>query len=371
MSQPRPIRVAHVIFALGVGGLETGLINVIRRLQRPEFEHHVFCMKELGPNQEPAEEAGAETTLVGSMEGSNRFIILRLRKLFRKWRPDVVHTRNFGALDAVIAARLARVPVVVHGEHGWDVPDIDGSDPRRRRIRGLLSRFIDHYVTVSNHLEHWLLEHHRGRFAGKVQTIHNGTQIDRFLKLGGVPIGDDPVVATVGRLAAVKDQRSLIEAFSPIAVDHPNARLEIFGDGPERASLEEAIAATACADRIALPGFSTDVDSVYARLRVFALPSLNEGISNTILEAMAAGLPVVATAVGGNPELVVDGETGRLVPSRDPAALAAALRSYVEDPELARKHGDAGRERARIHFSLDRMAEDYASMYRRLVERKR
>lgn len=361
----RPIRITHVVFALGVGGLETGLINLLRRLRAPDFEHQILCMKDLGANTEAAREAGASVELVGSLEGANRGIIWALRRRIRHFRPHIVHSRNFGTVDAILAARLAGVGRVIHGEHGWDVPDLYGTSRKRRLVRGVLSPLVRRYVTVSYKLADWLLEH-RGRFRGKITTIHNGVDLARYEQ---VPRPDRPPrhLGTVGRLAEVKDQVSLVRAFAALAEDHPAARLSIIGDGPVRPRLEEEIAATGCAERIALPGFRTDTDRVYGELDLFVLPSLNEGISNTILEAMASGLPVVASEVGGNPELVVPGETGSLFPAGDPVALERVLRGYLEDPERVAREGRAARRRAIAAFSLDRMAEEYARLYREVA----
>ena len=357
------IRIAHVVFGLGIGGLEKGVLTLVRGLDPERFEHGIFCMKTLGPNAEHARAAGARVELVGNVQGSNRLIILKLRRWFRRFRPHVVHTRNFGALDGVVAAWLARVPAIIHGEHGWDSPDPMGTSSRRRRVRRWLSPMIDRYVAVSDQINGWLSDH-GPRLARKVTTIRNGVDLDRFVSLCERP-ADRPVVTigTVGRLAPIKDHACLVSGFDAVADGFPAARLLIAGGGELENDLDMRVAEARHGSRMTLAGPVEDVDRIYRELDVFVLPSRNEGLSNTILEAMAAGLPTVATNVGGNPELVVDGETGVLIPPRRPDLLAEAVRGYLADPERARAHGRAARRRAEKHFSLERMCGGYARLY--------
>jgi glycosyltransferase involved in cell wall biosynthesis len=159
----------------------------------------------------------------------------------------------------------------------------------------------------------------------------------------------------------------LIQAFAQVRAQHPAALLVVAGDGPCRAELERVAAGLGQRDHVRLLGNRDDIPTVMSALDVFVLPSIAEGISNTILEAMATGLPVVATRVGGNPELVEEGVGGALVPRSDPGALAAAIAAYTGDAELRRRHGQASRQRAIGHFSLERMAQAYANLYTALA----
>jgi len=358
-----PLRIAHVVHGLGVGGLETGLVNLISNLDPARFEHAVFCMKTLGPNAEKLKALGVPVEQVGREDSRNRLIILALARRFRGFRPHIVHTRNFGSVDGIIAARLARVPAVIHGEHGWDTADPQGTSPRRRRIRRLLSPMVTRYVCVSEHLGRWL-SGHGPRIGAKITVIHNGVDLERFQALPRPRPPDGCFrIGTVGRLAPVKDQQCLLEAFDLLAAEHPRAHLVIAGGGELRESLTRRAQASPFAERIRLPGEIRDVPALLGSLDLFVLPSRNEGISNTILEAMAAGLPVVATDVGGNPELVRPEITGTLVPAGDPGALARVLAAYLNDPELGATRGRAGRERVGERFSLRRMISAYADLY--------
>jgi sugar transferase (PEP-CTERM/EpsH1 system associated) len=284
-----------------------------------------------------------------------------------------VHTRNLAALEASLPAALARVPVRIHGEHGRDVGDLDGSSVRHRRLRRLYRPFVQHYVALSRDLERYLVDA-VGVAPARVSQIYNGVDVQRFApaasRVRDCPFqsADEWLVGTVGRLQAVKDQVSLAHAFVRAARMQGGERLRLVvaGDGPLRAPVEAVLRDAGLSARAWLCGERADVPDILRSLDLFVLPSLAEGISNTILEAMATALPVVATAVGGNPELVLVDRTGTLVPAADPDALARAIAAYAADPARARAHGAAGRERALARFSLERMVQDYQALYERL-----
>lgn len=361
------IHVVHVLDSLAIGGMENGVVNVINAA-RHGLRHTVVTMTADGPLSDRLP-AGVAVHCVAKRAGIDLRAIARLARLFRRLRPDVVHSRNWGAFDAVVAARLAGVRAVVHGEHGREASDPLGLNARRNRIRRVLGPLVSRFVTVSFDLRRWLVGT-VGIPAGKVLTIHNGVDTARFSdgdptearRTLGLP-ADAPVIGTVGRLDPVKDQAGLLAAFAAFPDSPSGPRLAIVGEGPCRQMLESEIARLHLTGRAHLCGERRDIPSVLKAFDVFALPSRAEGISNTILEAMATGLPVVATDVGGNPELVEPDVTGRLVPAADPAALETALRSYVSDPYLRAQHGKAGRERVLQHFSLERMAQAHTDLY--------
>ena len=309
---------------------------------------------------------------LGKRPGHDPRSFLRLVKLLRKVRPAIVHSRNWATFDAILAARLAGVRVVIHGEHGRDITDPEGRNKRRNRIRRLLSPLVTHFATVSRDLEEWLC-HEVGLPAHKVSTIRNGVDLARFARSDrpaarvklGLPV-DAVIVGTVGRLDPVKDQAALVRALAALLPSHPWAFLTITGAGPCHEGLMRLVAELGIGPRVRLLGESSDVPAVLGAMDLFVLPSIAEGMSNTLLEAMAAGLPVVATRVGGSPELVEDGITGRLVPRQDLDALRQAIAGYLDDPHLRALHGKASRQRAAESFGLDRMRDAYLSLYRRL-----
>jgi sugar transferase (PEP-CTERM/EpsH1 system associated) len=368
----------QVVPSLRVGGLEKVVLRLVESLGEP-FEHIVVTPSGDGPlgRQFPR---GVRVIPMAEQHPSDKWNAIRMARLFRTLRPDIVHSRNFTCIDAVIGARLAGVPVVVHGEHGRDASDPEGKNRVRRGLRRLYSPLVTEFVTVSRDLARWLVEDVRVP-ARKVTHICNGVDTDRFRPadasvadareaarraLGVAP--GPTLVGTVGRLDPVKDHVGLIRAFAD-GLSGKHAVLAIVGDGPTRGQLESLVRELSLGDRVRLVGEHEDVPLLLRGLDVFVLPSIGEGISNAILEAMASGLPVVATRVGGNPELVDDGVTGRLIPARSTDALVEAIRAYVDDPARARRHGAAARERALREFSLDGMLARYTDLYVRHLDR--
>jgi sugar transferase (PEP-CTERM/EpsH1 system associated) len=369
-SDPRPL-IAHVLFRFDVGGLENGVVNLINRLPAHKWRHAVIALDEVVPAF-AARLARDDVNLLSLHKPAGHLwpMYPRVARVLRELRPAIVHTRNLAALEAAVPAWWAGVPVRLHGEHGWDAHDVEGASPRYRRVRKLFRPFVHRYIALSDQIAGYL-DRRVGIGASRITRIYNGVDLARFAPRGAgasraaLPFsGDDVfVIGCVGRMQAVKDHLTLVRAFISLAAQHAAARLVIVGDGPTRAAALEALRNAGLADRAWLPGTRNDVPELMRSFDVFVLPSLSEGISNTILEAMAVGLPVVATRVGGNPELVEDGTTGRLVPSSDPAALALALAGYLSSPESALAHGAAGRRRVESRFSLDAMVAAYDAVY--------
>jgi sugar transferase (PEP-CTERM/EpsH1 system associated) len=374
-ASPPPL-IAHVVYHFGVGGLENGVVNLINRLPASRWRHAVIALMQVTEAMK-ARVARQDVTFVALDKGPGHLVAHypRLYRLFRELRPAIVHTRNLAALEAVVPARLARVPAVVHGEHGRDADDIDGRNVRNLWTRRLFSPFVSRYVTLSAELQSYLQER-IGIAPARIEQIINGVDTATFAPRGrerapvaGCPFRDPKlfIVGTVGRLDAVKDQTNLARAFVSALRRHPGARerlrLAIVGDGPLRDEVLRILAEAGAAPYAWLAGERHDVADMMRGLDCFVLPSLAEGISNTLLEAMASGLPVIATRVGGNAELMEEGLTGRLVPRADPEALATEILHYFDDPLLARRHGGAGRSLVEKRFSLDLMVRRYDELY--------
>jgi sugar transferase (PEP-CTERM/EpsH1 system associated) len=372
-ADPRPL-VVHVMHSFDVGGLENGVVNLINHLPRDSYRHAVVALTRVTDFRRRVRRDDVAFFALDKRPGHAVSLYPRLYRLFRELRPAIVHTRNLAALEVTVPARAAGVPVRLHGEHGRDVGDLDGSSRKYQWMRRLYRPFVTHYVALSRELERYLVSR-VGIAQRRITQIYNGVDALRFYPalpraaIDGCPFtaADLWLVGSVGRMQAVKDPLNLARAFIRALALEPalreRLRLVMVGDGPLRAEVAATLAAAGAQDLAWLPGERGDVPEILRGLDAFVLPSLAEGISNTILEAMASGLPVIATTVGGNAELVADGVTGELVAAADPDALARVIVRQTADPHAARNAGHAGRQRAERIFSLDAMVESYLRLY--------
>lgn len=381
-ADPRPL-VAHVLHRFDTGGLENGVVNLINHMPPQAYRHAVVALTEVTEFAQRVRRADVQFVALHKPPGQGAKIYPQVWRLLRQMRPSIVHTRNLAALEMQVPAALAGVPVRIHGEHGRDMTDPHGTRRRYQWLRRAYSPFTHQYVALSRDLAGYLTGP-VGIAARRVAQIYNGVDVARFqpAAAGGAPpipgCPFDPaqhlIVGAVGRLQAEKDPLTLVRAFAQ-AVQTPaglgaRLRLVLVGDGPLREGVAAEIAALGLQAQVWMAGVRSDVPAVLQGLHAFALPSRAEGISNTILEAMACGLPVLATAVGGNPELVVPGETGLLVPPADPPAMAQALVQLADGPR-AQALGRAGRQRVERHFSLQAMVGAYQHLYDQQLAHRR
>ena len=370
----RPSLVVHIVVRFDYGGLENGVVNVVNGLSGGEFRHAVIALTESTDFRSRLRD-GVPVYALGKRAGKDPGAYLRLFRLLRKLRPTVVHTRNVGTLDCAFIAWLAGVPIRIHGEHGWDVFDPDGATPKYRFLRRAMSPFVASFVAVSRELRDWLVASVRVP-AAKVARICNGVDTDRFRpretdESSPLPtkiFGEEHVVVgSVTRFTRIKDPLNLIDAFLRLrrdpALTGRSLRLVMIGDGELLAEARARLEQAGALSEAWLPGTRDDVAVLLRAMDIFVLGSKREGVSNTVLEAMASGLPVIATATGGNDELVLAGETGQLVPVENSAALAEAIAKYVNDADLRRNHGRQARGRALSDFSLSVMIGNYRRLY--------
>ena len=375
---PRPL-VVHLLHRFDVGGLENGVVNLINRMPADRFRHAVVAMTEIGEFRLRVQRDDVLFRALHKPPGQGLRLAPRLVRLLRELGPAVVHTRNLGALEMMLPAAWAGVPVRVHGEHGWDSSDPDGRSRKYRLVRRIYRPLVHRYVALSRHLQHYLVDA-VGVPAGAIEQIYNGVDTQKFHPAAGgrAPIAgapfDDPtlwLVGTVGRLQPIKDQvllaRAFVHATKVCAAARLRMRLVVAGDGPLREQVQQVLDEGGVAAQAWLAGERQDVPQLLRGLDAFVLPSRAEGISNTILEAMASGLPIVATDVGGNGELLDDRVTGRLVASGDVEGLAHAMLEDFGDRQAAQGRGAAAREAVQRRFSLDSMVAAYGSLYERLL----
>jgi sugar transferase (PEP-CTERM/EpsH1 system associated) len=377
-----PPLVAHVIHRLAVGGLENGLVNLINHMPAERYRHAIICLSDFTDFRERIQSSDVPVIALHKRQGKDLGIHAVLWKVLRNLQPAILHTRNLPAMEYAASAMLAGVPRRVHGEHGRDIYDLDGLNPRYNLLRKTMRPFIHRHIAVSKDLESWLIRT-VGVPPNRVAQIYNGVDAGRFrpraaarrnLGAAGFCSQETLVLGTVGRMEDVKDPLTLVRAFIRLLEVDPKARqlarLVMIGDGSLKKDAEGLLATAGAAHLAWLPGERDDVPEIIRNLDIFVLPSLREGISNTILEAMASGLPVVATRVGGNVELVEEGTTGTLVPPADPIALSEAIHGYLLDRDRLSRHGEAGRRRVDERFSIKSMVEGYLALYDAVLQHR-
>ena len=357
----RPLRVCHVSLTLKTGGLERILTDIARHHDAAESVPEFLAIRAVGRFAEEIRRTGCPVHL---LQPTGRIGLIRqMVRQFRTGRFDVVHTHNtYPHLYASLAARLAGVPVVVNTRHGQRA----GHGWKSRAQFRWASHLVDRIIAVSDDAARLCVQPD-GVPARKVIRIWNGIDLRDFSFTGPAAA---PIAISVARLSAEKDFPTLLRAVALAIREVPDLQLKLVGDGAERAKLEgltRELGITSCVEFL---GERTDVPNLLAQAGFFVSSSLTEGISLTLLEAMAVGLPVVATAVGGNSEIVADGVTGQLVPHANPEALARAIVTMCRTEDRWAALGQAGRDRVSEHFEVHRMVSDYERLYRELLEQK-
>lgn len=358
------MRILHVIDTLEFGGAEKVLVALANGASR-RHDVSVCCLRRSGPLAQELDPHIPVFTM-GKGEGDDMLLPLRLSRRIAEARPDVVHTHNWSVfIEGGVAAARAGVGNVVHTVHGPYAAPRAGWLPRAKRqmrhaVERRVARGVRHIVAVSDAIREYIPAT-VGIAAHRLTTIHNGIQGAQAVP--SCRDGDRITFVSVGRLDTVKNQQMMLRAFAKVAAQEPRARLVLVGDGPQRATLEALAAELNMADRIRFDGFRTDVAEVLAEADVFLLSSHYEGISIALLEAMRAGLPAVATRVGGVAETVLAGRTGLLVEDDDTEAFALAMGTLAANPGLRLRMGEAARDFQQDEFSLDRMLQRYEALY--------
>jgi glycosyltransferase involved in cell wall biosynthesis len=357
--------VLHVVLSLCPGGTERLVIDLAQR-SAPFVDTAVCCLDEPGEWAGELARCGVPVSVLGRRPGFRPTLGLRIARVAAAHRANVIHCHQYTPFVYGAIAALGRQMTLVFTEHGRLS---SGAPSHKRRLANrILGRLPSQVCAVSRDLRRHLVA--EGFHSDRVKVIYNGIdpgvvptaavrQTARAL-LGVAP--NQFVIGTVGRLDPVKDMRTLIEAFAIVRAT-ANSHLVVVGDGPERQALERLAADMGVASSISFFGYCSNVPMILAAFDLYVNSSIHEGVSLTVLEAMAASLPVVATSVGGNPEVVVDGETGYLVADRTPVALAEAILRLDSQPALRRSLGAKGRARVEREFSIDRMVSTYLAEY--------
>ncbi len=362
------INVLQITLGMGIGGLEKVILDLCRYLDPRRFQVMVCCLREGGEYAEQLESDGFKVFLCsGKSKYGKYFVWLQVRKLLVREKIDIVHTHNTGAfLDGFLATRLTGTPVFIHTDHMREWPD----KGRYMMAERVASHFTGEIVAVSQHLRDDLIkyEHISPR---RIRVIYNGTNFsvnadpnnEKEIREEFGIIPEEKVVGSISRLTKVKGYELLLRSVPLVVKKIPNVKFLIVGDGKEKAKLLNLAHSLGIANKVIFTGVRLDVPSIMRIFDLFALPSRSEGLPIVLLEAMAAGKPVVATAVGGVPEAVKDGETGYLVYTREPKEFAQKIIKILLDDHLR----DLMRQKAfqlyKEKFTVDKMVESYERLY--------
>jgi len=376
-------RLLEFITSFQIGGTERQVLNLSNGLDPEQFELQIGCLDKVGPLLEEVTSKGIPVSEyktknlynVGAMRAR-----LRFARTIRQQAIEVVHSYGFYSnVFAIPAARFARAPVVIASIRDCG----ETLTATQNRVQKMFCCMADCILTNAEGVRTWLLDH--GYPAGKIQVIRNGIARSSFA--GGRPAdklrrelglaADTPLVAVLSRLNPMKGIEYFLDAAVAVSRRFPSVRFLIIGGasynggGSYKAGIEKHAAGLGLDSRVIFTGFRTDVREILPEINISVLPSLSEGLSNSLLESMAAGVPTIATRVGGTPEAVEDGTTGLLVPPRDPGALAQAMMLLLENQELARSFGEAGHRRVNTLFSIEKMVHQTESLYLSLLSAKR
>ena len=368
MSQSS-LHIVHVVYRFDTGGLENGVVNLINSLGNEEYTHSIVTLK--GHNADFAariKTANVKYYDLAKRDGNDLGIFWLMNQLLKQLKPDILHTRNTATLEMQLVGWWRRVKLRIHGEHGWDVNDMHGQNLTYQRLRKLLKPIIHEYIALSKEARDYLLDIIKVK-PQRLNHICNGVDKTKF-STKGAPTNTSPfIIGCVGRLEHVKNHVLLAEAFvivSQKTQGKVDIQLQLVGEGSCREKVESLLSDGGCVDNTWLAGNRNDVAELMMNFDVFVLPSLAEGISNTILEAMSCGLPVIATEVGGNVELVQHDKSGYLVSVSSAEEMAQQMLSYIDNPELKIQHGQHGRALVEQKFSIEVMTKAYDSLYRNM-----
>lgn len=370
--QPAKIRVLHVVLSMETGGLENGIVNLVNHSDKERFEVDILCLRHRG---ELADRISNPNSKVIFDDKAGEGIWASIKKIVQTCKLGnyhIVHSHGFTTmLTSYIAKLISPYPMIINGEHGTLYHD----SLKQRLIQKFLFMKMDLNLSVSQDLKETIISAfsiHKDNF----HTIINGVDTDKFSNTGDLSSifrqsldikDDDLIIGSVGRLVPVKNYPSLINAFSMLLKSHPDCHLVLAGDGVERELLKSHIDELGLQDKIHLLGRRDDIPSLMNQFDLFVLPSFSEGLSNTLLEAMSCGTPVIASDVGGNKEIILEGTTGYLYPSDDATSLANILKSLASNQALIKQLSDNARKHICHRFSIESMVRNYEDTYLNLI----
>jgi len=358
----------QIVHDLNFGGMQRVVADLCLNIDSSQYKMSVCCLDELGPNAKELEQNGISIHLVKKKPGIDCLLPFKLKKLFKRGKIDIVHTHGINPFFyATIGAKLARTPLTIQTDHARGTFPVSKKEMFSEMI---LSWFVDRLIAVSEGVKSDLVkyEHINPR---KIQVIYNGidgsqyrVNIDKKKKRKEMGIRDDHNVIGIGvRLSRQKGIQVLIEAFNHVIKSIPNTILLLIGDGEMRDELEKLTLTYGIEDKVLFTGFRYDIPELLQIIDIYALPSFWEGHPLVLLEAMATGIPIVATDIPGNRETVDHGSTGLLVPPKKPIELSKALIRLLKNGDLRKKMGNAGYKKYQDLFTLERTVRVYQNLY--------
>lgn len=382
------IKIAYIIDALDIGGSEKQIYEIAKRLEKNTFEPIVYCLSRKGNLFSKLKKEGIQVELIGPEDPVKKIFIIskiftlirimrRLKRLYffiKKEKPSIIQGYLFwDYILGAIVGKMDRVPIILSCRRSLtSFPGNKFYYPWLRRITKSFNTLI---IANSQAVKADVIAHEK-LDAEKVEVIYNGidlekyqdSQIDKKAKKGELGLSEkDKVVGVIANLHTYKGHSYFIEAAHLVKDKFPQTKFILIGDGPEKERLRKQAESLSLKEDVLFLGLREDVPEILQIMDLSVLPSFGEGFSNTILESMACSVPVVATRVGGNPEAVIDGQTGFLVPPRNSASLAQAIIRLLEDEELREEMGRASREYVEQNFSMERLIEETEKTYERLI----
>ncbi|MDN4504260.1 TIGR03088 family PEP-CTERM/XrtA system glycosyltransferase [Alteromonadaceae bacterium BrNp21-10] len=363
VSNNKVISIAHLIYRLDVGGLERVMINCINHLPSNGYQHIIIS---LTTASDFAKQLTGDIDIIAldKRPGADLSLHKRLYNVLRGRNVDILHTYNLATVEYHPVARLAGIKGHIHAEHGRDIYDPEGKNWKHNLLRKIVSPFIDYFVPVSQDLESWLIEK-VGISARNVKLIYNGINLDKFKCSDNAKNNAITRFATIARLSPIKDQQMLLRGFAAFLLLEPNANAElcVIGDGELKAQLMALSKQLNLGQKVQFLGERNDIPELLQTFDVFVLTSLAEGIPMTILEAMASGVPIISTRVGGIPEIIEHDVQGLLIEKSDIQGLGEAMRYYCSNSDVRHRHGLDAVKKVEKLFSEAAMVQQYQQLY--------
>lgn len=378
-SNTKKTHIVHVVYSFSTGGLENGIVNLINNLPVDLYQHTIVCVTNHDPNfYSRIKVEDVDIIDLNKPPGKSFKWLFHCWKVLRVLKPNICHTRNLSAIEAQLPAILAGIKIRVHGEHGWDIFDLGGTNKKYQSVRKFFRPMISKYIGLSLESIDYLVNKINVN-PSKIEHICNGVDISKFQVQSsnvqlpkGFSTKDKLVFGTVGRLAEVKNQTFLVQGFLKLWATYPSLqgklRLVIVGDGILLPRLKALVKSNNAEDSVWFTGQRNDICELMNEMDVFVLPSLAEGIPNTLLEAMSCGLPFIATNVGGNADLVLPSHKAtHIVPVGNVDKLVSAMSLYIKEPQRLKLDSQLVREHCHHKFSIKTMVDKYHRFYQNLV----